>query len=187
MSLEIRSGSLLFRLLIKLCIECIRNLSYMAIWNLIARLCLAWEHSSSPSPVVMTFFLKLYNVALHSYILLFKFSGSILLLTSAAVAWDYCPKEGTCSQFVPLTPAHYVQIILSLQTSILLPVCLAYSGSYNNILLLLKPFIQKSYLLYSENTSVQLQSSIAWHIGRADGIFSLKKPSSFWRCWSQVF
>lgn len=54
-------------------------------------------------------------------------SCSILLLTSAAVSWDYCPREGTCSQFVPLTPAHYVQIILSLQTSILLPVCLAYS------------------------------------------------------------
>ncbi|EFX74594.1 hypothetical protein DAPPUDRAFT_226653 [Daphnia pulex] len=55
-------------------------------------------------------------------------SCSILLLITAAVAWDYCPRDKeTCSQFVPLTPAHYVQIILSLQTCILLPVCLAYS------------------------------------------------------------
>ncbi|XP_046643375.1 transmembrane protein 192-like [Daphnia pulicaria] len=57
-------------------------------------------------------------------------SCSILLLITAAVAWDYCPRDKeteNCSQFVPLTPAHYVQIILSLQTCILLPVCLAYS------------------------------------------------------------
>ena len=53
-------------------------------------------------------------------------AGSILLLTIAAVAWDYCPREGSCSDTAPLTPTHYVQIVLSLQTSILLPVTLSY-------------------------------------------------------------
>ena len=57
-------------------------------------------------------------------------SCSILLLTIAAVAWDYCPREGTCSVAAPLTPAHYVQIVLSLQTCVLLPVSLAYSGKF---------------------------------------------------------
>jgi len=51
---------------------------------------------------------------------------SILLLLIAALSWDYCPREGTCSVAAPLTPAHYVQVVLSLQTCILLPVCLSY-------------------------------------------------------------
>ena len=59
-------------------------------------------------------------------------TGSVLMLTASAVAWDYCAREGPCSQFVPLTPGHFVQIVLSLQTSILLPVSLAYAGNLTN-------------------------------------------------------
>ena len=52
---------------------------------------------------------------------------SLLLLIAAAIAWDYCPRSGACSVAAPLAPHHYVQIVLSLQTSILLPVSLAYA------------------------------------------------------------
>ena len=60
----------------------------------------------------------------------FPILGSILMLMIAAIAWDFCPHEGTCSVAAPLTPAHYVQIVLSLQTCILLPVCLSYSCKF---------------------------------------------------------
>lgn len=100
----------------------------MDFWNLIGRSYLAWELSSLQSLAVNFIHFLAYTLEKGSFVCFSIYLGSILLLTSAAVAWDYCPREGTCSQFVPLTPAHYVQIILSLQTSILLPVCLAYSG-----------------------------------------------------------
>ena len=51
------------------------------------------------------------------------------MLTIAAIAWDYCPSRegGTCGWVAPLTPSNYVQVVLSLQAAILLPVTLAYS------------------------------------------------------------
>jgi len=55
-------------------------------------------------------------------------SCSILLLMTSAISWDFCPRSGSCSVAAPLTPFHYVQIILSLQTFILLPVSVAYAG-----------------------------------------------------------
>ena len=54
-------------------------------------------------------------------------TGSILLLMIASILWDYCPREGTCGWVAPLTPSNYVQVVLSLQAAILLPVTLAYS------------------------------------------------------------
>ena len=67
-------------------------------------------------------------VNLHIFVKQIILIGSILLLTIASVLWDYCPsREGTCGWVAPLTPSNYVQVVLSLQAVILLPVTLAYS------------------------------------------------------------
>lgn len=82
-------------------------------------------------------------------------SCSILMLTSAAVAWDNCSKEGPCSHFVPLTPAHFAQIILSLQTCILLPVSLVYGvrvHQFNSSMPL--PDILEGQMVYSLSRSL---------------------------------
>lgn len=54
--------------------------------------------------------------------------GSVVLLVTAAIVWDYCPADGgACSARVALTSVNYVQIVLSLQTAVLLPLCVAYA------------------------------------------------------------
>ena len=54
----------------------------------------------------------------------------VVLLVTAAIVWDYCPADGgACSARVALTSVNYVQIVLSLQTAVLLPLCVAYAGT----------------------------------------------------------